>query len=286
MGRLGKHTKEIVLKEFPFVEKGETKINQNNSLELKTGKSHIIKILLECMKHLITDVNIIFFPNSNVNGVDFNKISISVSDTTETVGIFIDLDTNEFEHYFCDKKTIVGVNIKDFYKVVNSTGKNDILFLYMENNNYDYLCVRTENENNKEISISSIKTIDRQEECLIIPNVNFDCCVSLSSQKLQKICKNFNNINTLTIEITIDGEILKFKTKEGDMKREELINTENNNLEGYNYSGSYNLKYLYHFVKATPLTNTVSIYIKNDGFLMLKYNVVDVGELRFILTEE
>lgn len=274
MGRLGKHTREIILKEFPIVEKGETKINKNNSLELKTGKSHIIKILLECMKHLITDVNIIFFPNSSETQQEKNKISISVSDSTETVCIFIELDTNEFEHYFCDKKTIVGVNIKDFYKVINSTGKNDILFLYMEKNNYDILFVRTENENNREMSISSIRTIDRQEECLIIPNVNFDCCVSLSSQKLQKICKNFNNINTLTVEICINNSIIKFKTKEGDMVREELINTENNSLEGYNYNGSYNLKYLYHFVKATPLSNTVSIYVRNDGFLMLKYNVV------------
>jgi Proliferating cell nuclear antigen, C-terminal domain len=48
--------------------------------------------------------------------------------------------------------------------------------------------------------------------------------------------------------------------------------------------GVFNLKFLLLFTKATSLSNTVSIYLKNDYPLILEYSVGVLGTLKFVLS--
>ena len=302
MGRLPRFKNQLKMKHFPALEKSHRKVNSNNMLELRTGKSHIIRILLECIKYIINEANIVFSPDSSTQHQNCEKdsITLSISDRSESVVVFIELKGNEFEHYFCDNKLVVGVNILELFKVIKTVENDDIITIHMENNNSNYLFITTENPKTGQISNTSIQTIDKETEALQIPEMEFDLHMVIPSQRFQKICKDFLGFKIEQIEISVSETHISFnsagynecsrnvtascieQTDDTDNETEESngIVFSNHNTK---YKGKFILKYFEHFIKATPLSEKVTIYFKKDTALMIRYNVVDVGDMSFIL---
>jgi len=83
------------------------------------------------------------------------------------------------------------------------------------------------------------------------------------------------------IEITRDGKVLRLKC-EGDFANQEteIQCTE----ESPRICGTYSLRYMNIFTKATSMSSTVQIMQEdNNRFLILKYNVANLGDLKFYL---
>jgi len=103
---------------------------------------------------------------------------------------------------------------------------------------------------------------------------------TLPSADFQRLCRDMSNIGT-DIEITREGKKIDFKC-EGDFANQET------SIECFDESqkitGMYSLKYLNIFTKATSMCASVQI-IQETGnrFLILKYNVANLGELKFYL---
>lgn len=301
MGRLPRFKNQLKMKHFPVIEKSNRKVNSNNMLELRTGKSHIIRILLECIKYIINEANIVFSPDSSTNHQNCEKdsITLSISDSSQTVIVFIELKGNEFEHYFCDNKLVVGVNILELFKVIKTVENDDIITIHMENNNSNTLYITTENPVTGQISKTAINTIDKEIESLDISPMEFDLHMVIPSQRFQKICKDFLGFKIEHIEINVSDTHISFNSAgynecsrnvtascieqsndEGDPVETNGIVFSNHSTK---YKGKFVLKYFEHFIKATPLSEKVTIYFKKDTALMIRYNVVDVGDMSFIL---
>ncbi|MEK6883792.1 MAG: hypothetical protein AABY22_29455, partial [Nanoarchaeota archaeon] len=121
-------------------------------------------------------------------------------------------------------------------------------------------------------------------------------------EEVQKICKDFLGFKIEQIEISVSDTHISFNSagyndcnrnvtascieqlNENDVVSEEL---DSNGIVFSNhstkYKGTFVLKYFEHFIKATPLSEKVTIYFKKDIALMIRYNVVDVGDMSFIL---
>lgn len=299
MGRLPRYRSALTLNQYPKIERSSSKISDKNILELRTGKNHIIRILLECIKYIIHETNIVFYQDSRQNqnsDETQDLIIISNQDESETIAVHIELNSNEFEHYFCDTKAIVGVNIMDLFKVIKSVDKDDIIFLYVEKGNTDQLFISTENSSTKEITKTAIRTIDHEDEGLEISDLEFDISVDIPSQRFQKICKDFNSFKVNDIQISIIDKKIAISSVDGDVSRNVILTTSEttddsqqgisikNYEDNYIYKGCFTLAYFNNFTKATPLCDKVTLFLRNDGPLMVQYKVVNIGELSFILS--
>lgn len=292
MGRLPKYKDQLVNNQYPLVEKSISKISENNVFELRTGKNHIIRILLECIKYILHDTNIIFYPDlkNSIEDEQSNSITISDQDSSNSVAIHIELNCEEFEHYFCDKKVVAGVNVSDLFKVIKSVDKDDIIFIYMEKNNESQLFISTENSITKEITKTVLETRECEDEGIEIPEMEFDISLVVPSSRFQKICKDLNSFGTRAIKIEVIDKKIIFTSIGGEVDRQVILQGDNGGSvsdtgSAYMYRGVFMLKYFMDFIKATPLSDKVEFFLKNDNPLMIKYKVVNLGEICFISSQ-
>ena len=287
MGRSAKYTKELN-GNYPQIEKGLKKISEKNVIELKTGKSHIIKILFECIKNFLNETNIVFTSE---------YIIILNQDTSGKVVIHIELNANEFEHYFCDQKRVIGIDVIEFYKISKTSTNSDILSIFVEYENNDEMIIITENKDTRQAIENRMRTLDIDEEDSEIPDLEFNNIIDFPSQTFQKICKDFDSFKIKNIEIkSIDSQFIisSFSNdKNGEIKRKVILNIADDKNEknicflkhdqDYIYQGIFNLKYFVSFIRATSLSNTVTLYYENNHPLLLEYKIVNLGILRFLV---
>ena len=82
------------------------------TLEIKTVQSSAFRILIEALKEILTDANLEF---------DETGMKIMAMDSTHTVLVHLKLNSEDFEHYHCSKKIIVGVNMLNFFKLIKTS---------------------------------------------------------------------------------------------------------------------------------------------------------------------
>ena len=95
----------------------------NMVLEVKTVQSSAFRILIEAKKEILTDANLQF---------DETGIKVIAMDASHTVLVHLKLEAKNFEFYYCPNKTIVGVNMMNFFKLIKTMNNSDTLTLYLE----------------------------------------------------------------------------------------------------------------------------------------------------------
>ena len=83
----------------------------NYCLELKTVQAVPFKVLIEALKDLLTDTCIEF---------DETGMKILAMDTTHTVMVHLKLEAGKFEHYYCEGRINVGVNMLNLHKLIKT----------------------------------------------------------------------------------------------------------------------------------------------------------------------
>ena len=118
------------------------------------------------------------------------------------------------------------------------------------------------------------------ENQIEVPEMNMTTITPMASVDFQRICRDMYNIGS-DIEITRDGNLFRLKC-EGDFASQETeiqCTTESPHI-----SGIYSLRYMNIFTKATSMCSTVQIMQEDQNrFLILKYNVANLGDLKFYL---
>lgn len=252
-------------------------------LEVKTVQSSAFRILVEALKEILTDSNIEF---------DENGIKIVAMDASHTVLVHLRLDAKNFEHYYCQNKTVVGINMMNFFKLIKTMNNNDTLTLFLEENNPNELGIRIENGDKNTITKYKLNLMDLNEENIQIPPATFTSVITMPSNDFQKICRDMSNLAE-TIEIkSVDNQLL-FNCN-GDFACQETIMGETNS--GMSFlkkthsddivQGVFALKHLVLFTKCTNLCNSIEMYLKNDYPLIIKYTVASLGEIKLCLAPQ
>jgi len=256
---------------------GDSETNKK-IFEFHTVQSHCLKTLFEVLKDILTDVNICF---------DETGIRIMTMDGNHVALIHLKLEAENFEYFFCKQKTMIGVCMMSFYKLMKTVSNTDTITMFMEESNTDLLHIAVKNSDKNSITNFSLKLLDIDEEYLEVPDVDIDCIVTMHSNEFQKLCRDMTNIKDSititsranTISFSCEGDFAKWDTVIGETSHGLTFNKQTDDF----ISGTYSLKYINLFTKSTNLCNTIELYLKPDYPLIMKYNVGNLGEIRFCL---
>lgn len=257
----------------------EQENDQNDKLfEFQTVQSHSLKTLFEVLKDVLTDVNIIF---------DETGIKIMAMDGNHVALIHLKLEAENFEYFYCKEKTMIGVCMMSFYKLMKTISNSDTVTMYMEQDNTDQLHISIRNAEKNSMTNFSLKLLDIDEEELSIPDVDIDCIVTMNSNEFQKLCRDMTNIKDV-IRITSEGDKITFSAEGDFAKQTTIIGETSHGLAfskhaDHHISAEYSLKYINLFTKSTNLCNTIQLYMKRDYPLILEYHVGNLGTLKFAL---
>ena len=105
------------------------KIDSNHVVDIKTVQSSAIKILVESLKEILTDANFI---------IDENGIKLIAMDSTHSVLVYLKLDSDKFESFYCKEKIKIGVSMINLYKLIKTISTNDTLTFFIDSYNEIY----------------------------------------------------------------------------------------------------------------------------------------------------
>ena len=240
-------------------------------MKLKTIQASALKSAFEVLKDILNDVNIYFTPTG---------MRILTLDTAKVALVDMFLSSENFEEYTCDTEIVAGVNITNMFKLLKFISTNDTLTIEIKSQ--EYLDIRIENNVKKSDTKFQLKLLDINEDQIEVPDIEMNVTTTMASIDFQRICRDMNNLSNY-IEIIRDYN--KFIIKcEGDFANQETsIECNNSEFEG-TIIGKYSLKYLNLFTKATGMCSSVHIMQEDENrFLVLKYNVANLGDLKFYL---
>lgn len=238
-------------------------------MELKTIQACAFKSLLEVLKDIINDVNLCF---------DSSGMKIVAFDVARVTLVHMFMSADNFEEYSCKKEIYVGINVLNMFKLLKSITNNDILSMSV---NDETLNVTLTNDSKKSMSKFSIKLLDLNEDILEIPDIEMPISTSIPSLDFQKIVRDMSIIAD-DMKITRKNNVIKFESN-GDFASKMTQIEQNENTDKV-VTGLFSLKYLSMFTKATILCPIVQILQNdNDSPAVFKYNIANLGELKFYL---
>ena len=91
---------------------------------IKTASASVIKVLIESLKEVLTDVNIHFCNKGiKIMSMDGSKIAL----------VHLKLDAEQFEKYYCETPIKTGINMLSFFKLMKAITNHDVLTMFMYN---------------------------------------------------------------------------------------------------------------------------------------------------------
>lgn len=230
------------------------------------------KSIFEVLKDILNDVNMYFRPDG---------IRIITLDTARTALVDLFLSSDNFEEYECPEEIVAGINIANTFKLLKTITSNDTITLAI--NNKEHMDIIIKNDTKKTVTKFQLKLLDINEDQIELPEIEMSVVTTIPSIDFQRICRDMNNIAS---DVIITRDDKKFIIRcEGDFANQDTtIECQDDTCDGNKVTGTYSLKYINIFTKATGMCSTLQIMQEQENrFLVLKYNVANLGELRFYL---
>jgi proliferating cell nuclear antigen len=238
-------------------------------MRLVTVQASAIKSTFEVLKDILNDVNIYFKPDG---------MSIVTLDTARTSLIDMHLAAENFEEYSCTEAIDTGVNVTNMYKLLKTITSNDVLIISI--NCKEFMNIEIHSEQKKTCTKFALKLLDINENQIEVPEMSMTMNTPMPAVDFQRICRDMANIGE-EIEITRSKKTLRFLCKGDFADQDTVIECTEDSPE---MSGVYSLRYMNIFTKATSMCATVQIMQERENrFLILKYNVANLGDLKFYL---
>ena len=291
-------------------------------IELKTTQSSAIKILVDTLNSLLTDVNITFYPTQdNVvdseesDDSDYNddessesqegscekkkktvskKGGVVIKEVNKTITVLVYCKLDGFEEYkynYHKNKLMIGVKLPNLLKCLKCMTHFDTMSWIIEEEDMNKLVVILESTERNEKKIFKLNLMDLDDEKYEIEPVQFPYGITLPSQDFHKYCKDMASVmaNKMDIQCTSNMVFLSGKSDIGsvDFQIGETIgglNIDVNTDKNEIVQGIFELKYLTIFTKCTNLCNEVKLFLKNDYALVVRYQVAALGEIKLVLS--
>ena len=154
-------------------------------VNIKTVQSGAIRILVEALKDILTDTNIIF---------DETGVKLIATDNSQSVLIHMRLLAEKFESFHCPKKTVIGVNMNNMFKLLKTMVNNDILSIFIEKNEPNKIGFQINNIDKNSQTIFKMNLLDIGEDEIKIPPVKFETELTFPSAEFQKLVRDMTNI--------------------------------------------------------------------------------------------
>jgi len=243
---------------------------------MKTSQCLQFKNLLECLKELLTEVNLEFIEGKGVRVVSIDPGKVAM----------VHLVINDVEYFYAKGTVIAGINMSFLYRMVRSLSTGDFMEWRIYEEDPTVMYIELSNNERRTNTINKVNLLDLDEMDIIIPRVVFDRVVSMPSTDL---AKHIREVVTISNFVTIRGtkSTLEF-IAEGDMATSHI--TIRPTASGLNWKhsedmedidGKFIVKYLEKFCKCNVDVN-VELFLKKDYPLILRYEL-SIGTLRFCI---
>jgi proliferating cell nuclear antigen len=223
---------------------------------------------------------------------DKDGIRMIAMDNTRTVLTHMRLHAAKFEHYEYNHTTPrldVGLNTDHFYRVVKTVTNDDIITFSVSKSESNHLTITLENGEKKRRVRYKLNLLDRDDSDMTMPDTEFPTRITMPSLDFQKTCRDMSLLSAKTVDIKNIGNTLTFTCKGpfasqtvtmGDSASE--INITKKDSDEI-VSGTFSLPHLLLFTKCTNLSNNLEISMKNDWFLMIRYVIANLGDIKLCL---
>lgn len=249
----------------------------------KTVQTAPLRTLAEGLKSMLVEMSLVF---------DKSGIRMVAMDNTRTVLTHMRLNASKFEHYEYNHsapKLDVGLNTDHFYRILKTATNDDTLIFSMSRHETNHLNIILENGEKKRRTAYKLNLLDRDDVDQIMPETEFTSKISMPSTDFQKICRDMTLLSAKTVDIKNIGSTMTMTCK-GPFASQTVTlgDTENelarNGGAGEIVSGTYSLPHLVLFTKCSPLSNNMEIHMKNDFFLMIRYVIANLGDIKLCLS--
>lgn len=263
-------------------------------LLIRTVQSAAFRILIEALKEILTDVNIVFIAGDEETKKS-GGMRIMAMNNAKSVLIHLKLDAHNFDQFdIKTKKITIGVNMLNLYRLIKTMSNNDTLSLYIDSDNINKLGIRIENGEKNSVSNFKLNLLDLEDDDIEVPPTEFESVLTMPSSDFHKLCRDMYNIG-IHIEIkSVSNENIMFSCKGDFASQETILGQTDNGMciekiiaeenEARIVQGVYELKHLVQFTKCTNLCNNITIFMKNDYPLIIKYTVASLGHIHLCLT--
>jgi proliferating cell nuclear antigen len=201
--------------------------------------------------------------------------------------IHLRLDADNFQEYSCPGLLQCGINMSNMYKLLRTVSTHDTIILTVPKANTNEMHIQTFNSDKNTKTTFTLKLLDVNSENISIPAVQFDTVLTLPSTYLQRLCRDMYNLSDIMTVLSRDNQLLLRCT--GDFASQETIISECEECmslqmqSNVHIENNFSLKYLTLFCRASSLSSTVEIYLKENYPLILQYSVAGLGCIRFCL---
>jgi proliferating cell nuclear antigen len=274
-------------------------------LELKTSQTAAIKVLSDTLNSLLTDVNFVFYPHYIENDSDdsdtdegkpkqIGGVIIKEINKTGTILVYTKLDADKFDYYnynYNKSKLSLGLNLSNLLKCLKCMSHFDTMTWQVDSDDMNKLVIILESNERKEKKIFKLNLMDLEEEKYEVEPIDFPFSITLPSQDFHKYCKDMSSA-TDKIEIMCTknkvifsgtGELGQVDFEVGETNGGLSIEV-NSNCSDEIVQGLFELRFLIIFTKCTNLCPIVTLYLKNDYPLIVRYSICSLGEIKLVLS--
>lgn len=253
---------------------------ENFRFVIRTVQASAFRTLIEALKEILTDVNI---------EIDSTGMKIIAMDTSHVALIHMKLLAKNFEKYYCPKPVVCGISMMRLFKLLKTMSPNDTLTFYVEEDAPNLFKIQIETGEKNLKHTFELKLMDLFIDKVEVPPAEFSSVLRLPSGDFQKLCRDMNQLAD-EIEITSSGNELLFTIKNDWVNQKSVIKESNSGMSYLQnlapdevIQGVFSLRYLVLFCKCTGLCTNIEIYLKNDYPIIIRYNVANLGEVKFCL---
>lgn len=252
-------------------------------VEAKTVQTGAVRTLTEALKCILVEMSLIF---------DSEGIRMVAMDNTRTVLVHLRLNAEKFEKFSYrhnTEKFIIGVNTDHLYRIVRTATNDDTITFYVEDSDQNTLGILLEDGEKKQVTRYKLNLLDRDQPEINLRETEFSTHFTMPSLDFQKICRDMTLLGAKTVEIKNVGYSLNFSCKGHFASRTTVMGGSENELgiqkkaNDEIVTGNFSLPHLVLFTKCTNLCNNIEIHMKNDWFLMIRYVVANLGDIKLCL---
>lgn len=242
-----------------------------------------MKLTISEPKFLTDSISII---SELVNEVRFkldpDKIELIAMDPANVSMVIFRLLSSAFTEYKIDSATEISINLDQFKQVLKRAKPSDILIMELDKEK-NKLKLQLKGDSVRTFHLPLISIEDKEQK---IPNLDFPLKISTSTLIFDEAVEDlgiFAESVALTVEknkLTLDSES---NQQAGKIEITGGAQTKIETSAKDKVTSKYSLEYLKKMIKASKLTNNVTLQFSKDYPLKIEYLVKDKLSLQFIL---
>merc|ERR1711915_410349 len=248
-------------------------IVEGNMFEARLVKGSLLKKILESVKDLLRQAT---WDCSD------SGITLQAMDTSHVSLVSVNLSSDGFDKYRCDRQLAMGMDLESMSKVLRCASKDDIVTMKAQDNP-DKVTFMFESPNQERISEYEMKLMNIEEEHLSIPDTEYAAVIKMPSLEFQRIVRDLSQFgDSVVISCTKDG--VKFSVN-GDLGSGNIKVNQSSSTDKVEEAVSltFAFRYLNLFSKASSLSPQVSLSMSPDIPLMVEYSMGTLGHIRYYL---